>query len=154
MRILFVTSTRIGDAVLSTGLLDHFVRTHPEAQFTIACGPAAAPLFEAVPRLERVIVLQKMPFSLHWLEFLGQTIGSFWDIVVDLRGSAATMALLRKHRYAYYTDRASVHRVVKLSEVFKLDRPAVPKLWTTPAHEYEALERVDDAPGATAVGDI
>jgi ADP-heptose:LPS heptosyltransferase len=39
MRILLVTPTRIGDAVLSTGLLDHLVRAYPEAQFTIACGP-------------------------------------------------------------------------------------------------------------------
>jgi ADP-heptose:LPS heptosyltransferase len=29
MRILFVTATRLGDAVLSTGLLDHLLRTHP-----------------------------------------------------------------------------------------------------------------------------
>jgi hypothetical protein len=36
MRILFVTSTRLGDAVLSTGLLDHLLRAHPEARFTIA----------------------------------------------------------------------------------------------------------------------
>ncbi|MGI4976766.1 MAG: hypothetical protein ACRYG6_07465, partial [Janthinobacterium lividum] len=27
MRILFLTATRIGDAVLSTGLLDHLIRT-------------------------------------------------------------------------------------------------------------------------------
>ncbi|MCH8919034.1 MAG: glycosyltransferase family 9 protein [Alphaproteobacteria bacterium] len=145
MRILFVTSTRIGDAVLSTGLLDHLVRTYPEAQFTIACGPVAAPLFEAVPRLARLIVLRKLPYARHWLEFLGQTMGSFWDIIVDLRGSVATMALFRSHRYAYYTDRAPVHRLVKLSEVLKLDRPAAPKLWTAPAHEAEAERRVGEA---------
>ncbi|MFN8981315.1 MAG: glycosyltransferase family 9 protein, partial [Alphaproteobacteria bacterium] len=38
MRILFISSTRIGDAVLSTGLLDHLMRAHPEARFTIVCG--------------------------------------------------------------------------------------------------------------------
>jgi len=152
MRILFITSTRIGDAVLSTGLLDHLVRAYPEAWFTIACGPVAAPLFEAVPRLARVIVLRKKPFSLHWLDFLGETMGSFWDIIVDLRGSAATLALLRKHRYAYYTDRAPVHRVVKLSKVLNLDRPAVPKLWTTAAHEAEALSLVGAGVPVLALG--
>src|SRR5260221_14359887 len=41
MRILFITATRIGDAVLSTGLLAHLVERHPAARFTIAAGPAA-----------------------------------------------------------------------------------------------------------------
>jgi len=152
MRILFVTSTRIGDAVLSTGLLDHLIRAHTEAQFTIACGPVAAPLFEAVPRLERLIIIRKMPFSLHWLDFLGQTLGGFWDIIVDLRGSAATMVLLRGRRHAYYTDRALVHRVEKLSKVFDLDKPAVPKLWTTPTHETEALSLVGEGMPLLALG--
>ena len=29
MRVLFVTSNRLGDAVLSTGLLDHLLHAHP-----------------------------------------------------------------------------------------------------------------------------
>ena len=42
MKILFITSNRVGDAVLSTGLLAWLIEHHPEAQFTIACGPAGA----------------------------------------------------------------------------------------------------------------
>ena len=67
MRILFVTATRIGDAVLSTGLLSHVIARFPAARLTIAAGPAAAPLFEAVPGLERLQVLHKRRWALHWL---------------------------------------------------------------------------------------
>ena len=35
MHILFVSATRIGDAVLSTGLLSHLVERYPDARFTI-----------------------------------------------------------------------------------------------------------------------
>jgi lipopolysaccharide export system permease protein len=42
MKILFVTATRIGDAVLSTGILGHLLDRHPEARVAIAAGPAAA----------------------------------------------------------------------------------------------------------------
>ncbi len=59
MDILFVTATRIGDAVLSTGLLSYLVDRFPGARLTIAAGPIAAPLFEAVPRLERLIIVEK-----------------------------------------------------------------------------------------------
>lgn len=138
MRILFVTSTRIGDAVLSSGLLGHLVQTHPEARLTIACGPVAAPLFEAVPGLERLIILEKQPFSGHWLALIGRTVGTFWDLVVDLRGSAATMALARKRRFAYYTDRGPVHRLIRLAAVLGLKEPAMPELWTRPSHEEAA----------------
>lgn len=49
MKSLLVTGTRIGDALLSTGLLGLLVQCHPGARFTAAAGPVAAPLFEAVP---------------------------------------------------------------------------------------------------------
>src|SRR5256885_17144119 len=93
MRILFVTATRIGDAVLSTGLLSHLIGRFPDAGLTIAAGPAAAPPFEAVPRLERLIVLQKRRWALHWLALYGQTVLRRWDLVVDLRGSALAWLL-------------------------------------------------------------
>ena len=51
MRLLFLTSTRIGDAVLSSGVLAHLLASRPGAAVTIACGPVAAPLFAEVPNL-------------------------------------------------------------------------------------------------------
>ena len=88
MKILYITSTRIGDAVLSTGLLGWLVEHLPEARVTIACGPLAAPLFAAVPGLERVIVLRKRPGGLHWLDLWRACLGVRWGLVVDLRRSA------------------------------------------------------------------
>jgi ADP-heptose:LPS heptosyltransferase len=66
MKILFITATRIGDAVISTGLLNHLVTQNSGAQITVACGPLAESIFTAVPGLERVIVLSKTAFSGHW----------------------------------------------------------------------------------------
>ncbi len=48
MKVLFITATRIGDAVLSTGVLGHLIERHPDSRFTIAAGPAAAPLFDFI----------------------------------------------------------------------------------------------------------
>ena len=41
MNVLFVTATRIGDSVLSTGVLGHLMERHAGARITVACGPAA-----------------------------------------------------------------------------------------------------------------
>ncbi|MBT5177424.1 MAG: glycosyltransferase family 9 protein, partial [Rhodospirillaceae bacterium] len=43
MKLLFVTSTRVGDAILSTGLLHRVIENNADVQVTVACGPAAAP---------------------------------------------------------------------------------------------------------------
>ena len=67
MHILFVTSNRLGDAVLSTGLLDHLIRTYPDARITVACGPVAEGVFAHMPNRDRTIVLRKQPCGRHWL---------------------------------------------------------------------------------------
>ena len=67
MRLLFITATRIGDAVLSSGALAHLLESYPGLQVTLAAGPPAAPLFAAVPGVVRVITVTKQPYGAHWL---------------------------------------------------------------------------------------
>ena len=83
MKILFITATRIGDAVLTTGLLQSLMARHPQAAITIACGPPAAPLFENMPQIAEVIVLRKRRANLHWLGLWAACLGQRWDLVVD-----------------------------------------------------------------------
>jgi heptosyltransferase III len=138
MHILFVTATRIGDAVLSTGLLSFLLERHPAARLTIAAGPAAAPLFEAVPRLDRVIVVEKQRWSLHWLSLFSRAFGRRWDLVVDLRGSALAYALRAGERRVMAKGNAWEHRVRQLGRLFELDPPPAPVLWPAPRHENAA----------------
>src|SRR5438105_5950820 len=98
MHILFVTATRIGDAVLSTGLLSHLIERNPGARLTIAAGPVAAPLFEAVPGLDRLLVVRKRRWGLHWPALYSRVVDRRWDLVVDLRGSALAWGLLARER--------------------------------------------------------
>ena len=152
MRILFVTGTRIGDAVLSTGLLGHLVERYPGARFTIAAGPAAAPLFEAVPGLERVLSVVKRRYALHWLELYRRVALRRWDLVVDLRGSALAHLLAARERRVMAKGDARLHRVRQLAGLFALDPPPSPRLWMTPAHERRAAELVPPGAPVLAVG--
>ena len=153
MRILFITSTRVGDAILSTGLLAHLIERHSDARVTIACGPAAAPLFDAVPNLDRVVVLDKMVGSLHWLMLWSACVGRVWDILVDLRGSPMFFLLAARRRRRIGRGRASLHRVRQLAEVLDLgDDPPAPRLWITDAHREAARRLIPDGPPVLAVG--
>src|SRR5690348_12240612 len=138
MHILFVTATRIGDAVLSTGLLRHLIERHPSARLTIAAGPVAAPLFEAVPGLERLVVVRKQRWSLHWLPFYRAVAARRWDLVVDLRGSALAWLLRARDRKVMAKGDPGEHRVRQLARLFGLDLPPSPRLWTAPRHEDAA----------------
>ena len=152
MDILFVTATRIGDAVLSTGLLGYLIERYPAARLTIAAGPVAAPLFEAVPRLERLIVVRKQRFALHWLGLYRAIVGRRWDLVVDLRGSTLAWLLRAGERRVMAKGDKSENRVRQLARLFDLDSPPSPRLWCTPAHERAAEALVPAGGPVLAIG--
>ena len=146
MKILFITATRIGDAVLSTGLLQHLADTYPDARFTVACGPVAAPLFEAAPFVERVIPMVKGPkgklkLGSHWRHLWTATVGTWWSMVVDLRGSAMAYAVPTCRRRVLKSSWAPKHRLIHLATALGLETPLAPVLWSTPEQRARA-ERV------------
>ncbi|MGI3776080.1 MAG: glycosyltransferase family 9 protein [Janthinobacterium lividum] len=138
MRILFLTATRIGDAVLSTGLLDHLIRTYPEARITVACGPAAAGLFDRMPQREATLVVEKRRHDTHWVALWARTATTWWDLVVDLRGSALSFLLPARRRRVMRGGRRPGHRLGHLGGVLGLDPPPMPVAWTGEADRAAA----------------
>jgi heptosyltransferase III len=152
MRILFVTGTRIGDAVLSTGILGYLVDRYPGAAFTVAAGPAAAPLFEAVPGLERIIAVTKRRCGLHWLDLFRAVAPLRWDLVVDLRGSILAYLLRARSRRVMAKGDPTQHRVRQLARLFALDPPPSPRLWLAPRHQQAAGALVPQGGPVLAIG--
>jgi heptosyltransferase III len=153
MRILFITSTRVGDAILSTGLLNKLLTENPNARITVACGPAAAPLFEAVPNLERVIVLDKMVLSLHWLGMWWRTVDRWWDVLVDLRNTPVSMLLAASRRYRLRRLRSSGHQVAQLAHVLGVSgAPPAPHLWISDDAQVAASTLIPEGPKVLALG--
>ena len=153
MKILFITSTRVGDAILSSGILGKLMADHPGARITIACGPAAAPLFRAVPNLDRIIVLDKMMFSMHWMAMWWTVVGTFWDIVVDLRNTPMSYPLLAAKRFRLGRIKTPGHRVVHLAAVMGLsEQPPKPKIWFSESARERAKTLIPEGPPVLAVG--
>lgn len=130
MRLLFITSNRIGDAVLSTGLLDSLLAQYPGIRVTVAAGPASAPLFSSVPGLERVLVLKKTRWRLHWLTLWREVGFTRWDVAVDLRRSAILSILWADRKLVAPKAKGPVHRVDLLAQLVGRDAsPPLPRLW-------------------------
>lgn len=146
-RILFITSTRIGDAVLSTGLLNHLVDSEPDAHFTVACGPVATPLFKGVPRLERIIPIEKKKGGAHWLSLWGNCVGRWWSMVVDLRSSAIAYLLPTLRRRALTPIKTDEHRLTRIARVLSISNPVQPKIWITEEAKEMAAQKIPEEDG-------
>lgn len=118
MRILFITSNRLGDAILSTGVLKALVDHYHNANQVIACGPHAAGLFRAVPRFERAHVIRKRAWNRHWFELWRDTFGRRWDLVVDMRNSVVSRLLWAGHR-AVKTWHTKEHKAIENARILK-----------------------------------
>ncbi|HXT80126.1 MAG TPA: glycosyltransferase family 9 protein [Acetobacteraceae bacterium] len=136
MKILFVTSNRLGDAVLSTGLLDHLIRAHPDARITVVCGPVAEGVFASMPNRARTIVLEKRPYSRHWLPLWANVATTLWDLVVDIRGSALSWLVPTRRRAVM--RRRPGHKTAQLAAILGIDPPPLPIAWTAPEDRARA----------------
>lgn len=154
MNVLFITHTRIGDAVMSSGLLHHLVETYPTAQFTIACGPLAAPLFKHTPRLARIIEVRKRPFDLHWYRLWKELRGTVWDIAVDLRRSMVTYIIPVRKRHVIGPIAPGEHQITHLNAFLSLPQSTSPFLYVTDNHRALARALIPDGAPVLALAPV
>ncbi len=152
MNILFITSTRLGDAVLSTGILAELMRRYPDAEITVACGPLVAGLFAPCPQVKKVIALKKEPYYGHWLKLARQTFFKKWDIVVDLRNSFYSRLMCARKKYLWGKTNERKHKIEQLAQVIGAEPPPPPVLWFDERTETEAKKFIGDGETVIAVG--
>jgi len=152
--LLFVTSNRLGDAVLSSGVLAHFVESQPGLRVTIACGALPAPLFADLPGLERIITIvkdKKQRRFGHWVDLWRALPRHRWSMVVDLRSSFFAWTVLAGRRYAPRFDKRREHRIEELGRQFGITPPPSPKLFVAKDRQTR-MDRLVDSRPILAVG--
>ena len=138
MRVLFISSSRLGDAVLSMSVLHHLEKKYPNLSVTVVSGALPAPLFTNIPFCKEHYILEKKKFSRHWFDLWKYFKDESFDLVIDLRGSIVSFFFKAKKRMIW---RSSIlpkgHQVERFSKLLELERPSCPKLWLDP----ESLEK-------------
>lgn len=153
MKVLFITSTRLGDGILSTGLLDYILREYPDAKVTVACGWLPLSIFEGFPNVETIIQMKKKKHHGHWIDLWKAVVGTRWDMVVDLRDSAISRLIFAKKRYIFskHIDQ-NKHKVEQAAQVMKLDTIPAPALHFTLEQKVKADNLIPDGNPVIAVG--
>jgi len=152
VKILFISHNRLGDAVLSTGLLAHLGRQYPAAEITVACGPTPAPLLALAPNVVELIAMEKAPLAGHWGKLWRQTVPRRWDLVVDLRASLMAWLLWAKQRRVLMGKADDHHRVDHAAQVLDLKPSPAPELWRQPTHDAAATARLPGGGPILALG--
>lgn len=86
-KILFITLSNIGDAILSLPALDSLKENFPAAEISVITGPRPQELFEHDARIHRVIVYDKHSGIKKKLSLFRDLKEERFDLVVDLRNS-------------------------------------------------------------------
>lgn len=84
-RILLVSLTNIGDAILTTPVLEALHRHWPSAAITLVVGPRAVSLFERDPRVAEVVAHEKDASWIDRVRLIWRLRPSRFDRVVNVR---------------------------------------------------------------------
>lgn len=152
MRVLFITATRLGDAILSTGALGWLAEKYPSAEITVACGSLVAGLFHPAPGVRRVVPMTKEPWAGHWRKLWSETRGVRWDIVVDLRNGPVSRVLRAKEKYIWGRTDTHRHKVEQIADVIGACPAPAPRLWLDGAARAAAARLVPDGAPVLALG--
>lgn len=151
MKVLFFTHTRLGDAVLSTGVIRHYAESCPAARITVVCSPLVAGLFTAMPHVERVIAVRKQKWARHWWQVWQQVRGQRWDVVVDLRNSLVSRLIRADQRFIWRPQPDTLHKVEQIATVIEVTPPPSPRLWFDDASRQTAAAFLSTIPGPRIV---
>ena len=145
-KVLFVTSNRIGDCVISSGILREIGRQIPGAEITVACGRPPAPFFRSAPGVERVIVLDKKKAAGHWFDLWRLVVGTHWALVIDIRGSALSYMLNADRRIVYNRSwETGLPKVEMISKLMGAPASLEPELFIDDQARAEAAAIIDPA---------
>ena len=120
MKILVISSNLIGDNILSSGVIRYFMNKNSKAKFTFIIGPSVNSLYQHFPNKEKIIIIKKQKYNLHWLKIFFHCWPQKWDIVVDFRSSLISY-LLHTQKKLIFKKNNQNHHLDQLKNQFGFD---------------------------------
>ena len=128
MKILLINYNRIGDTILSTGLIDHLLEKYENASFSIITSTISKSIFQDMPRLDKLIIADKQKYSMHWFKIWNETRKSSWDLVIDLRSSSLAYFISTKDKMIFKGNE-NEHKLKQLQLFIGSPKELTPKIW-------------------------
>ena len=124
MKVLFIGNTRLGDAILSTPILNYYNKKNND--ITVICSTLSKNIYSSFSSVKRVITLNKKKRGLHWLEAYNLLEPVKWDLVIDLRNSLLSRIIRKKSIIRYNDTGNEVHKVESYCNLVNLKKGRSP----------------------------
>ena len=98
----------------------------PRTRFTVACGPVAAGVFARMPRLERVINVEKRRFDLHWLTLWAKCVATSGTSLSICAAPHSGLLVPARRRAIMRGGGRAGHRLTHLAGTMGLADPPLP----------------------------
>ena len=121
MKILIISSNLIGDTILSTGVINYFHIKFPKAKFTFLVGPSAGQIYDNFTAAEKIILVKKKKYNLHWLSMYSKVFRIKWDIIIDFRSSLISYFLLKNKKFIF-KKKKNLNQKIQLKNFFNLKK--------------------------------
>ncbi len=119
-KILFITLTNIGDAILTLPVIDELRAYLPQAEITVLTGPRPSELFEDNPYIKRAIIYDKhssLSLKLGLFRMLRQ---EKFDVVVDLRNSLFGLFLAAGYKTSVFSGAPGRIKHMRQRHLYKI----------------------------------
>ena len=124
MKILFIGNSRLGDAILSTPILNFYNTSNN--YITVICSSLSKSIYASFSSVTKVIILNKKKRGLHWIEAYNLLEATRWDLVVDLRNSLLSRIIRKKSIIRYAGQNNKIHKVENNSNLISLKKNKTP----------------------------
>lgn len=111
-KILFVSLSNIGDAVMTLPTLIYLKKKHPSATFDLICDARSVEIFQFFPSINQIYIRDKKGSISHQFRFIRKIRQTNYDLAVDLR-TDFLLWFLRAKRKIHKANNKSLHSVEK-----------------------------------------
>jgi len=108
-RILVITLSNIGDAVMTTPVLAALHAQYPDVCIDLVCDPRSSALFAPCPYIGQLFVRNKQSGWRGYLQLIAALRQTRYDIVVDLRTDFLVYLLRARRRLKKHSNASTLH---------------------------------------------
>ncbi len=151
-RILLITLSNIGDAVMTTPVLEALHNRYPRATLDIVTDARARELFTHCPYAGKLLLKDKQAGWRGTLALVKQLRRTHYDLIVDLRTDGLTLLLRARRRLTRrHGQSLGQHAVERHFGVISrhIDSTCIPpaRVWLSPAEQAFADRQLSGLPG-------
>ena len=142
MKILFIGNTRLGDAILSTCILNYY--KDKNINISVVCSPLSRNIYKNFTTVKKIIAVNKKKRGKHWLEVYYDLERVRWDLVIDLRNSIISRLVRKKKVLRLGKSNPDEHRVESLCKLININNIIIPSIPITSNIKNKAFKIISD----------